>query len=57
MTIPAIPAIAALALAALPAAAIAQERLVVSWWGCNGDKLDELIVQPFQEDCGCGIVF
>lgn len=33
------------------------ETLVVSWWGFNGDKLDEFIVQPFQEECGCELIF
>lgn len=47
----------AAALAALPVTAAAQERLVVSWWGFNGDKLDEFIVQPFEAECGCEIVF
>ncbi|RVT86792.1 ABC transporter substrate-binding protein [Rhodobacteraceae bacterium CCMM004] len=45
---------ATLALLAAPAAA---ETLTVSWWGFNGDKLDEFIVQPFQEQCDCELVF
>ena len=47
---------AALALATLPVAATA-ETLTISWWGFNGDKLNEFIVEPFQEQCGCEIVF
>ncbi|MEM9473791.1 MAG: ABC transporter substrate-binding protein [Pseudomonadota bacterium] len=47
---------AALALATLPIAATA-ETLTISWWGFNGDKLNEFIVEPFQEQCGCEIVF
>jgi putative spermidine/putrescine transport system substrate-binding protein len=47
---------AALALGALPLTAGA-ETLTISWWGFNGDKLNEFIVQPFQEKCGCEIVF
>lgn len=47
---------AAFALGAVPIAAGA-ETLTISWWGFNGDKLDEFIVQPFQEQCGCEIVF
>ncbi|SDW45740.1 ABC transporter substrate-binding protein [Roseicitreum antarcticum] len=45
---------AAALLLASPAAA---ETLVVSWWGFNGDKLNEFIVQPFQEQCECELVF
>jgi len=33
------------------------ETLVVSWWGFNGEKLDEFIVQPFQEQCKCELIF
>ena len=47
---------AALTLTALPLSAQA-ETLVVSWWGFNGDKLNEYIVQPFQEQCDCEIIF
>ncbi|MCY3873547.1 MAG: ABC transporter substrate-binding protein [Rhodobacteraceae bacterium] len=47
---------AAIALAALPAS-VQAETLVVSWWGFNGDKLNEYIVEPFQEQCGCEIIF
>lgn len=46
----------ALALSALPLAASA-ETLTISWWGFNGDKLNEFIVQPFQQKCGCELVF
>jgi putative spermidine/putrescine transport system substrate-binding protein len=46
----------AAALIALPAAAQA-ETLTISWWGFNGEKLDQFIVQPFQQKCGCELVF
>lgn len=43
-------------LAAAPA--MAQTRtFTISWWGFNGDKLQEIIVNPFQEMCGCEVVF
>ncbi|MEM8728653.1 MAG: ABC transporter substrate-binding protein [Pseudomonadota bacterium] len=48
--------LAAAAVASLPMSAAA-ETLVVSWWGFNGDKLNEFIVEPFQEKCDCEIVF
>ena len=47
---------ATVALTAVPLSAQA-ETLVISWWGFNGDKLNEFIVEPFQEQCGCEIVF
>ena len=52
--------LAALAAAALMAAApaTAQTRtFTISWWGFNGDQLQEIIVNPFQEMCGCEVVF
>ncbi len=49
--------VAALALAAAAGAAAAQETFTVSWWGFNGEKLDANIIQPFQEICGCEVVF
>lgn len=45
---------AALALLASPALS---QTLTISWWGFNGDKLNEFIVQPFQQQCGCELVF
>ena len=48
--------VATLALAMSPLGAQA-ETLTVSWWGFNGEKLDEFIVQPFQEQCGCELIF
>ena len=48
--------LAALALAALPGLAAAQ-TFTVSWWGYNGDKLQSNIIEPFQEMCGCEVVF
>jgi putative spermidine/putrescine transport system substrate-binding protein len=51
------PILASTALAlALPSMAGAK-TLTISWWGFNGDKLNEFIVQPFQEKCGCELVF
>ena len=48
--------IAAALLAAGPA--LAQSKtLTISWWGFNGEKLDQYIVQPFKQTCGCEIVF
>lgn len=40
------------------APAIAQDKVfTISWWGYNGDKMDEIIIKPFAEQCGCEIVF
>jgi putative spermidine/putrescine transport system substrate-binding protein len=40
------------------APAFAQGKtLTISWWGFNGEKLDQFIVQPFKQKCGCDIVF
>ena len=48
--------LALMAAAAAPAAA--QTRtFTISWWGFNGDKLQEIIVNPFQQICGCEVVF
>ena len=47
----------ALVLAGSTGWAAAQETFTVSWWGFNGDKLDANIIQPFQEICGCEVVF
>jgi len=49
----------ALALATLFAApAMAQNKtLTISWWGFNGDKLEEIILKPFRAQCGCDLVF
>lgn len=49
--------LAAISGLALSAAAAQAETLVISWWGFNGEKLDEFIVQPFQEQCGCELIF
>jgi putative spermidine/putrescine transport system substrate-binding protein len=48
--------VAAASVLALSASAQA-ETLTISWWGFNGEKLDQFIVQPFQEQCGCELVF
>lgn len=45
---------AAALFAALPASAT---TFTISWWGFNGDKMQEIIVNPFQELCGCEVVF
>ena len=47
---------AATLLAVTPA--LAQDRtFTVSWWGFNGDALQEIIIDPFQEMCSCEVVF
>lgn len=47
--------LSALALvAAIPAQA---QTFTISWWGFNGDRLQEIIVDPFQEICGCEVIF
>lgn len=33
------------------------ETFTISWWGYNGEKLKANIVEPFQEICGCEVVF
>ncbi|MDO9523977.1 MAG: ABC transporter substrate-binding protein [Gemmobacter sp.] len=48
---------AALALCLAVPGIAAAKTLTVSWWGFNGDKLNELVVQPFQAQCGCELVF
>lgn len=48
---------AALALAFAAPGMASAKTLTISWWGFNGDKLNEIIVQPFQEKCGCELVF
>lgn len=47
---------ACLAIAATPAMA-QSKTLTISWWGFNGEKLDQYVVKPFQEKCGCELVF
>ena len=42
---------------ALTTGAASAETFTISWWGFNGDKLNEFIVQPFQEKCGCEVIF
>jgi putative spermidine/putrescine transport system substrate-binding protein len=40
------------------APAMAQGKtLTISWWGFNGEKLEEIILKPFREQCQCEIVF
>ena len=51
-------ALSSLSTAALLAAAPAgATTFTISWWGFNGDKLQDIIVNPFQEMCGCEVVF
>ena len=33
------------------------ETFTISWWGFNGDKLNANIVEPFEEMCGCEVIF
>lgn len=52
--------ITALSAAAMMAAApaMAQSKtFTISWWGFNGDQLQEIVVNPFQEMCDCEVVF
>ncbi|MCW1931712.1 ABC transporter substrate-binding protein [Pararhodobacter zhoushanensis] len=44
-------------LALLAAAPAGATTFTISWWGFNGDKLQDIIVNPFQEMCGCEVVF
>lgn len=44
-------------LAALTAGTAHAETFTISWWGYNGEKLQANIVEPFQEICGCEVVF
>jgi putative spermidine/putrescine transport system substrate-binding protein len=40
------------------APAMAQDKtLTISWWGFNGDKMEEIILKPFRAQCGCELVF
>lgn len=43
-------------LAATPALA-QSSTFTVSWWGFNGDALQEIIIDPFQEMCDCEVIF
>jgi spermidine/putrescine-binding protein len=49
--------LAAVSALALSAAAAEAKTLTISWWGFNGEKLDQFIVKPFQAKCGCELVF
>ncbi|PVH30339.1 ABC transporter substrate-binding protein [Pararhodobacter oceanensis] len=52
--------LATASMAALMTAAptMAQARtFTISWWGFNGDKLQEIIVDPFEEMCDCDVIF
>jgi putative spermidine/putrescine transport system substrate-binding protein len=38
--------------------ALAQTKtLTISWWGFNGDKLEQMVLKPFRAQCGCELVF
>lgn len=50
-------ALAASALATGFAGAAQAKTLTISWWGFNGEKLDQIVIQPFKQQCGCDIVF
>ena len=56
MLVPRLLASTALVLLAVAGPAAAQ-TFTISWWGYNGDKLQSNIVEPFQEICGCEVVF
>jgi putative spermidine/putrescine transport system substrate-binding protein len=43
-------------ISAVPAAAQGK-TLTISWWGFNGEKLNQFQVEPFKRQCGCEIVF
>lgn len=49
--------VAAASCLAMTVASAQANTLTISWWGFNGEKLDQFIVQPFQEHCGCELVF
>ncbi len=44
-------------LAFVAGSAAQAETFTISWWGFNGEKLQANIVEPFQEICGCEVVF
>ena len=46
-------AVLAAGLGVLPAAA-QNKTLTISWWGFNGDKLEEIVLKPFRAQCGAG---
>jgi putative spermidine/putrescine transport system substrate-binding protein len=50
-------AVSLVVLAAGPAAAQGKKTLTISWWGFNGDKLEEFLMKPFRAQCGCDVVF
>ncbi len=33
------------------------KTLTISWWGFNGDKLEQMVLKPFRAQCGCELVF
>ncbi len=49
---------AGLAAALFAAPAYAQTKtFTISWWGFNGEKLNQFIIEPFKQKCGCDVVF
>jgi putative spermidine/putrescine transport system substrate-binding protein len=49
-------AVSAPLLTATPARA-QTPTLTISWWGFNGDKLNQFVIEPFKAQCGCNVVF
>jgi len=51
--------LAAVFAAGLAGGAEAQDRrtITISWWGFNGEKLEQFLLAPFRERCNCDIVF
>ncbi|HEV2557453.1 MAG TPA: ABC transporter substrate-binding protein [Microvirga sp.] len=33
------------------------KTLTISWWGFNGDKLEQIVLKPFRDQCGCELIF
>ncbi|MGV3651970.1 MAG: ABC transporter substrate-binding protein [Devosia sp.] len=50
-------ALSALSMASAAPALAQGKTLTISWWGFNGEKLEEIILKPFREQCQCEIVF
>ena len=50
-------ALSALSMASAAPALAQGKTLTISWWGFNGEKLEEIILKPFREQCQCEIIF
>jgi len=50
-------AISATALLGAAPAMAQGKTLTISWWGFNGEKLEQYLLAPFREQCSCEIVF